>query len=100
VVRGRLWRRSDPRLTAEARREQVTALMQARREARAALAAADAARLAAARAAVQASKVALGERGAVWWEDGAPDFNRRMAINTPYADWYAPLAETAERPGT
>lgn len=73
--------------------------MQARREVRAALAVGDAARLAAARAAVQASKVALGERGAVWWEDGAPDFNRRMALKTPYADWYAPLAEAAGRSG-
>ena len=40
-----------------------------------------------ARAAVQAAKVALGERGPAWWLDGAPDYNRRMAANTPYADW-------------
>jgi hypothetical protein len=33
----------------------------------------------------------LGERGPVWWTDGAPDFNRRMARNTPYADWFAAL---------
>src|SRR5436305_14713863 len=46
----------------------------------------------------------LGERGPTWWEDGAPDFNRHLARNTPYADWYAhpdppppphPVAETA-----
>lgn len=48
----------------------------------------------------------LGERGPLWWEDGAPDFNRYLARNTPYADWYAypdppppprphPVAETA-----
>ena len=44
-----------------------------------------------ARAAVDAAKVALGERGPVWWTDGAPDYNRRMARNTPYAGWYAAL---------
>jgi hypothetical protein len=47
--------------------------------------------LAAARAAVDAAKRALGERGPVWWEDGAPDLNRRMVRNTPYAAWYAEL---------
>jgi len=35
-----------------------------------------------ARAAVDAAKVALGERGPVWWDDGAPDYNRHMAKNT------------------
>lgn len=44
-------------------------------------------KLGAARAAVDAAKVALGERGPLWWGDGAPDFNRRMARNTPYAEW-------------
>jgi hypothetical protein len=37
-------------------------------------------------------KRALGERGPAWWGDSAPDFNRNMAQNTPYADWYASLA--------
>ena len=45
-----------------------------------------------ARAAVDHAKRALGERGPVWWTDGAPDLNRRMAANTPYAAWYAALA--------
>lgn len=39
--------------------------------------------------AVDVVKHALGERGPVWWSDGAPDFNRHMARNTPYADWFA-----------
>ena len=43
--------------------------------------------------AVDAAKVALGERGPVWWTDGAPDFNRRMARNTPYAAWCAERGE-------
>jgi hypothetical protein len=46
---------------------------------------------------VQAAKEGLGERGPVWWDDGAPDYNRRMARNTPYAAWYAAAApEPAE----
>lgn len=48
----------------------------------------DPAAIAAARTRVQAAKVALGERGPVWWDDGAPDCNRRMARNTPYAGWW------------
>ena len=39
--------------------------------------------------AVDVAKIALGERGPVWWSDGAPDYNRRLAKNTPYADWFA-----------
>ena len=62
---------------------------------RAALAAGDPGALAEARAAVQAAKVALGERGPPWWEDGAPDLNRRMARTTGYADWYAALERGA-----
>ena len=38
--------------------------------------------------AVQASKVGLGERGPVWWTDGAPDYTRYLAKNTPYCDWF------------
>lgn len=45
-----------------------------------------------ARKRVNDAKVALGERGPVWWDDGAPDFNRHMAVNTPYADWFSKLA--------
>ena len=42
-----------------------------------------------ARAAVHAAKLALGERGPVWWDDGAPDQNRKLVKNSSYADWYA-----------
>ncbi|RXE16744.1 hypothetical protein DB804_02370, partial [Xanthomonas perforans] len=49
----------------------------------------DAQRLLAARGAADAAKVALGERGAVWWTDGAKDFNRHLVKNTPYAAWFA-----------
>jgi len=88
VVRGRLWRRSDPCLVIERHQALVDELMTARRAVGRALRT-DAASLAAARAAVDAAKVALGERGPVWWTDGAPDMTRRMACNTVYAKWYA-----------
>lgn len=91
VVRGRLWRRSDPGLSPEARERLVRDLMSARRSVRAALAADDAEGLAQARRAVDRAKVGLGERGPVWWDDGAPDLNRRMARNSVYADWFAAL---------
>lgn len=91
VVRGRLWRTSDPGL-GEAEREALVAdLMTARRAVRTALAAEDPAALKAARAEVQTAKVALGERGPVWWDDGTPALNRHMAKNTPYAAWHAGL---------
>lgn len=44
-----------------------------------------------ARERVDAAKIALGERGPVWWSDGTPDFNRRMVANTPYAAWHRDL---------
>ena len=64
--------------------------MSARRAVRAALAD-DGLGRATARRRVNYAKIALGERGAVWWEDGGPDLNRHMARNTPYADWFAKL---------
>jgi hypothetical protein len=43
--------------------------------------------------AVDRAKRPLGERGPVWWDDGARDLNRHMARSTPYADWFASLAD-------
>lgn len=90
VVRGRLWRRADPALPEERRRTLVAELMAARRAVRTALANDDADALASARAAVNAAKVALGERGPVWWP-GNENLDRRLARTTRYADWYAAL---------
>ncbi|WP_132255192.1 hypothetical protein [Methylobacterium segetis] len=104
VVRGRLWRRANPALGEERRGVLVRALMAGRRAVREAQEAgrrgeADAAaRLAEARAAVDAAKIGLGERGPVWWEDGAPDENRRLARNTGYAAWYAGLEAAGAAP--
>lgn len=85
LVRGRLWRCSNPALSSAAREALVRALMDARRAVRTTRD--DPAALADVRARIHAAKVALGERGPVWWTDGAPDYNRRMARTTPYADW-------------
>lgn len=88
VVDGILWRRSDPRLADDCRQRRVDALMAARRRVGAAR---DDAQRRAARRLVQEAKVALGERGPVWWDDGAPDLTRRKATNTACADWFAGL---------
>lgn len=65
--------------------------MQARRAVKAAQRDGDASALIQARQAVQAAKVALGERGPVWWTDGASDYNRYLVKNTPYAAWFSQL---------
>lgn len=96
IVRGRLWRKSNPQLSAATHQHWVNALMDARRAVKAALAADDAPQLAAARAAVQHAKEALGERGPVWWCDGAPDLNRCLVKNTVYADWFAQWRTSGE----
>lgn len=91
IVRGRLWRLSNPALGESQRQELVDALMTARRQVKAAKAADDSDALRLARTQVQAAKVALGERGPVWWDDDAPDYNRRLVGNSPYADWFDAL---------
>lgn len=94
VVRGRLWRCSNPALPAAQREQHVADLMRARSAVGRALRAGDAEAERDARRAVDAAKVALGERGPAWWSDGAPDYNRRLACNTPYRNWFAALTDT------
>lgn len=94
IVRGRLWRHADPSLTEDQRQRAVSQLMQSRRAVRDADGPSARAR---ARAGVERAKRALGERGGVWWTDGAPDYNRHLAKNTPYAAWFA--ARTRRPPG-
>ena len=95
VVRGRLWRLSDPSLDPEVRAYLVAELMSARRAIR--HAGSDPQATQEARARVDAAKRALGERGAPWWTDSAPDYNRRLAAGTPYAEWFAAIAPLARR---
>ncbi|MHA6332717.1 hypothetical protein ACXYL9_03450 [Qipengyuania sp. CAU 1752] len=85
IVDGRLWRATNPQLPEDERQRWVNALMNARRAVGAATRASDEAAEKAARAKVHEAKVALGERGPVWWDDGAPDYNRKLVKNTPYA---------------
>lgn len=88
VVRGRLWRRTNPDL-AESERVALTAqLMEARRALRGSRPPEQRVQ---ARAAVEKAKTALGERGPVWWSDGAPDYNSHLVKNTPYAAWFESL---------
>ncbi len=95
VVRGRLWRAANPSLPPAERDRLVGQLMAARSAVGRARRAGDRDALAAAGRAVDAAKVGLGERGPVWWDDGAPDLNRHLAKNTPYAAWAAAAATTA-----
>jgi len=88
VVRGRLWRLADPMLTDAHRQALVDALMDARRDVAAARRIRDDVAEDHAHAAIERIKRELGERGPVWWHDGAPDLNRHMARNTPYARWF------------
>ena len=91
VVRGRLWRRTNPNLPLERREALRSELMAARRAVKAALDSGKPEQLAQARSAVDKAKIALGERGPVWWTDGAPDLNRHKVSGSPYAEWWARL---------
>ena len=92
VVRGRLWRASNPTLSPEHRKDLVQQLMDARRALRRGIPAES---RAAARAQVEMAKRGLGERGPPWWTDGAPDYNRHLVKNTPYAAWFEALKPDA-----
>ncbi len=65
VVDGRRWRATDPGIPERLRTELVAELMAARRAVRS--------EGDAARHRVQDAKVALGERGEPWWEEGTPE---------------------------
>jgi hypothetical protein len=95
VVRGRLWRCANPALPLEERARLTRELMDARRDVGRAKRTKDDALMQDARRRVHAAKVALGERGPAWWDDGAPDYNRHLAKNTPYAVWHAQLPSDA-----
>jgi hypothetical protein len=88
VVRGRLWRLTNPALSEDERRRLTHELMRHRSAIGRAMRAGDEAAERAARARLHEVKVALGERGPVWWTDGAPDQGRKRVENTPYRDWY------------
>ena len=88
VVRGRLWRRINQTLPIDKREALILELMAAQRAIKVAEKSANAEELARARKAVDLAKIALGERGPVWWTDGAPDLNRQKVKDSPYAEWW------------
>ncbi|MFG0547062.1 hypothetical protein ACF8FG_17860 [Pseudomonas sp. YQ_6] len=94
VVKGELWRSTNPSLSECERQRLVHALMDARRDVKKAKRADDSSMLKSARERVNAAKVGLGERGPVWWDDGSPDYNRCRVDLSPYADWYNALDAT------
>jgi hypothetical protein len=85
---------ANPGLDAEERTDLVRRLMRARRAVRDAKRSADLETEAAAHKSVNEAKRALGERGAVWWNDGSPDLNRHKVKNTTYAEWYAKIGRS------
>lgn len=89
VVRGRLWRLSNPALDSNEHARLVQELMNARRALREGVNPRE--RLSA-RQQIDAAKRALGERGDPWWNDGSPDYNRQLAANTPYATWFKTIS--------
>ena len=94
VVKGRLWRASNPGLPESELEFFTRELMRHRSAVGRAKRSGDRDALRKAREGVYAAKIALGERGPVWWDDGEPDYNRYLAKNTPYRDWYESLIET------
>ncbi|MEM7730400.1 MAG: hypothetical protein AAF311_14210 [Pseudomonadota bacterium] len=98
VSKGRLWRTTNPNLPEDERKELVKALMEARRDVHRFRD--DAAKLKDARSRVHAAKVALGERGPVWWDDGKADVLEKAPKNTYYADWWASLSDAEREKGT
>jgi hypothetical protein len=95
LVRSRLWRCADPSLSAEKRSELQKELMNARRNLTGRVT--DPKVRDHARQEVQRTKVALGERGDVWWDKGEVA-DRKMVWNTGYKDWWESLGE-ADRKG-
>ncbi len=82
IVRGRLWRTTNPGLSEPQRATGPRA------DGRPACREVSKSQpgwgsTAAARRAVDSAKTGLGERGPVWWTDGEPDWNRHLVKNSP-----------------
>ncbi|TPW25940.1 hypothetical protein [Pararhizobium mangrovi] len=85
---------ADPSIDGERYQGLVKDLMSARRAVQSAQKSDDEEAVRKARGRVDTAKRALGERGPVWWSDGARDYTRCLAKNTPYADWYSSLSNS------
>lgn len=80
VVDGRRWRATDPDIPEDRAAELRSVLMAWRRAVRTAKGTDDEPRV---RAGVQAAKVALGERGAPWWEQNDDERRERWSVEVP-----------------
>lgn len=89
VAKDRLWRCHDPNLDDKTLTKLKSDLGTARAKVKNSQL--DSLERREARKAVNTAKIALGERGPVWWTDGAPDENRKAPKNTSYADWWRGL---------
>ena len=85
VAKGTLKRCTNPALEDAARRAAVKSLMQAR--------------MSKDNTAVLAAKVALGEAGPVWWQDGSPDYSGKHPTDTPYENWWNTLTDEQRQAG-
>lgn len=83
VVGGRRWRATDPKIPAERAAELRSTLMAWRRDVQRTRGTDGEA---ATRAGVQASKVALGERGTPWWEQTDDEREARWSAHVPRPD--------------
>lgn len=87
VAKNRLWRCSNPALPEDVKRVLMSNLGRARARIKAVRDDPDQLKLT--RAAVHAAKVALGERGPVWWDDQEQDQTGKAPQNSTYRDWWA-----------
>ncbi|MGU3292680.1 hypothetical protein [Williamsia sp. M5A3_1d] len=80
VVKGRRWRATDPEIPAERDAELRSILMAWRREVKRTSGAPES------RAGVQATKLALGERGTPWWEQTMAERRARWEADVARPD--------------
>ncbi len=92
IIKGRQWRITDPGIPEPLRQQLVNALMAARRGVAAANRSGSAEALARARRGVQFAKVALGERGPIWWES----MSEKDLLTRAEATLFSLLSQRAE----
>lgn len=83
LIGGRRWRAADPAIPDARRVELTETLMAWRREVRRAKGSDEEP---AARAGVHAAKIALGERGAPWWEQSDEERRTRWSAEVPFPE--------------
>ncbi len=85
VSKGILKRCTNPTLDDNIRRKAIKKMMQAR--------------MSKDKPTVLEAKIALGESGPVWWDDGAPDYSGNTPVETPYIQWWDSLTDEQRKAG-